>query len=376
MIERKVLKRFESKLFKNKALLIFGPRQVGKTTLMKNFYQSFDGEKQYLDCDILRDKNFLTDINPQAIKPLLGGCKLLCIDEAQRVSNIGLSLKILIDNFPEMQIIATGSSSFEIANQVNEPLTGRKYTFMLLPFSTSELWKHHGGVREHNELENRLIYGFYPEIVLHSEDAVGRLYELTGSYLYKDIFEHKAIRNPQLLNHILKALAYQVGSQVSYNEIAQLTKSSPKTVESYVYLLEQCFVIFRLHSFSRKLRNELSKSVKIYFYDNGVRNALISNLNPLSMRDDVGKLWENYLVSERKKHLLQVQSKAESYFWRTTQQQEIDYLEIIDNQINTFEFKFSANQKARLSKTFSNNYPNHTFQGIHNENYWEFVGVV
>jgi predicted AAA+ superfamily ATPase len=250
----------------------------------------------------------------------------------------------------------------------------------MLPFSTQELWKDKGGIAESGSLEQRLIFGYYPDIVNYPSDAQTALAEIANSYLYKDIFQHEEIRNSELLNKLLSALAYQIGNQVSFNELAKVTQSSPKTVERYIELLEQSFVIFRLNSYSKNLRNELSKSRKIYFYDNGIRNAIIGAFQPISNRNDIGALWENYLISERYKYLTSNGLLPKSYFWRTTQQQEIDYLEIAQQEdgsevINTFEMKYNPNKSARLSKTFSNAYSNHTFEVLNSENYWEFVGV-
>jgi uncharacterized protein len=373
VLKRNLEKNIHHFLFKKRAIIIYGPRQVGKTTVMKSIFNEFKDHKIFLDCDLEENRVQLTNVSLSQLKIMLGNAVLLCIDEAQRVHNIGLTLKILVDNFPNLQVIATGSSAFEMANDIKEPLTGRKFEFLMLPFSTQELWNHTSGFAENAALETRLIYGYYPDVVNFPEEARARIEELASSYLYKDIFEFEEIRSSGLINNLLKALAYQVGSQVSYNELALITKSSPKTVERYMRLLEQCFVVFRLHSFSRNLRNELSKSFKVYFYDNGIRNALISAFNPIGLRDDVGKLWENYLVSERLKYLHNQQLKRSNYFWRTTQQQEIDYIEEYDNQLFAYEFKLQNANKAKLTKTFANAYPNHTFKAIDKENYWEFV---
>jgi predicted AAA+ superfamily ATPase len=367
-------------LAKRKVVIVYGPRQVGKTTLVKKLYEEYVGAKQFIDCDFEDQRSLLTNISRERFAILLGDTKLLCIDEAQRVENIGLTLKIIHDNFKEVTVIATGSSSFEMANSIKEPLTGRKIEHIMLPFSTQELWKANGGIAESGALEQRLIYGYYPDVVNYPVDAQSALSEIANSYLYKDIFQFEEIRNSELLNKLLAALAYQVGNQVSFNELAKVTKSSPKTVERYIELLEQSFVIFRLNSYSKNLRNELSKSKKIYFYDNGIRNAIVGAFQPLSNRNDIGALWENYLVSERYKYWTSKGLLPKSYFWRTTQQQEVDYLEMDQNEqgeeeLHTYEMKFNSNKKARLSKTFSGAYTNHSFSVINSENYWEFVGV-
>ncbi len=357
-----------------KVLVLLGPRQVGKTTLMRNIFNEFTETKVWFNCDLEEDRLELGNVTLNNLKIKLAGIKLICIDEAQRVKNIGLTLKIMYDNFSDIQIMVTGSSALDIANEINEPLTGRKIELNLYPFSTAELWQHFGGINENKNLEQRLVFGFYPDIVNNMQNAPKLLSELTSSYLFKDIFMYEEIRSSDLLEKILKALAYQVGSMVSYNEIANLCKVSAKTVERYVKLLEQSFVIFRLPSFAKNIRNELSKSQKIYFYDNGIRNAIIGNFDPVFKRIDIGQLWENYLVSERKKYLNNSEQNHQLYFWRTKQQQEIDLIEINKDEIFAFEFKWQNAKKVRLSKTFSNTYTN-TFKAIDKENYWEFVVV-
>ncbi len=380
MIQRDQELHIAQSLSRRKIVIIYGPRQVGKTTLMKKIYNDFEGPKQYIDCDFEDQRAALTGATMVQFKALVGDTKLLCIDEAQRVENIGLTLKILHDNFKEVTVVATGSSSFEMANTIKESLTGRKIEHIMLPISTKDLWKHHGGIMENGALEQRLIYGFYPDVVSYPADAQEALIEIATSYLYKDIFQFQELRNSELLNKLLAALAYQIGNQVSYNELAQLTNTSPHTVERYIDLLEKAFVIFKLSSYSNNLRNELSKSKKIYFYDNGIRNAIIRSFKPLSLRNDIGALWENYLVSERYKNLTSQGIYPQKHFWRTTQRQEIDYLELDrdakgEELIHAYEMKYNPKKKARLSKTFSGAYPNHTFQIINSENYWEFVGV-
>lgn len=380
MIHRSQELHIRQSLSRRKVVIIYGPRQVGKTTLMKKLFNEFEGPKQYIDCDFEDQRAALTGATMVQFRALVGNVKLLCIDEAQRVENIGLTLKILHDNFEDVTVVATGSSSFEMANTIKESLTGRKIEHIMLPISTKDLWNHHGGLMESGALEQRLIYGHYPDIVTHPADAKEALREIASSYLYKDIFLYQDIRNSELVNKLLAALAYQVGNQVSYNELAKLTNASPHTVERYIDLLEKAFVIFKLPSYSKNLRNELSKSKKIYFYDNGIRNAVIRAFNPLSLRNDIGALWENYLISERYKNLTSQEVKPQSYFWRTTQQQEVDYIEIHQNkqgeeELKVFEMKYNQKRSSRLSKTFSGAYPNHTFEVINSKNYWNFVGV-
>lgn len=375
MVIRDIEAQLEKYAQLDKVIVLLGPRQVGKTTLMKKYFNKAEVAKLWLDCDFEEDRNILSNVTMNRLKTLLGQTKLLCIDEAQRVKNIGLTLKILADNFKDVKVMVTGSSVFDMANEINEPLTGRKIEMLLYPFSTKELFQSNGGFKENANLETRLIYGFYPDVVNNPENAKKLLSELTSSYLYKDIFLYEEIRSSHLLENLLKALAYQIGSQVSYNELAQLSKVSSKTIERYIKLLEQAFVIFRLPSYSKNLRNELSKSQKIYFYDNGIRNALIGAFGPFNLRNDIGQLWENYLVSERLKSLNNSENKKQLYFWRTKQQQEIDLVEENDSHLNAYEFKYTNAAKAKLTKTFSNAYPNSMFEAIDKDNYLKFVGI-
>ncbi len=286
------------------------------------------------------------------------------IDEAQKVNNIGLTLKLIIDNIPGVQVVATGSSAFDLRNKLNEPLTGRKFEYHLYPFSVNEMVNHTSAIEENRLLEQRMIYGLYPDIVNNSADSVVLLKELTNSYLYKDIFSYRDIRNPDGLNNLLKALALQIGNEVSYNELGRSLGLDKETVERYLDLLEKVFVVFRLNSFSRNIRNELKKSKKVYFYDNGVRNAIVNNFNPLALRSDVGALWENFVVSERRKFIDYNGLYCNTYFWRTHSQQEIDYIEEVDGTLHTYEFKLNDNKKSALPQIFSSAYPESTFKVI------------
>ncbi len=295
------------------------------------------------------------------------------IDEAQRVKNIGLTMKLMVDNIKGIQLVATGSSAFDLANEINEPLTGRKWEYYLLPFSTQELIANSGTIEERRLLGHRLVFGMYPDVVNNPGQEREILHNLTGSYLYKDIFSFQDIRKPELIERLLEALALQVASEVSYNELGQLLQVDPSTVQRYIDLLEKAFVIFRLRSFSRNVRNELKKSRKIYFYDNGIRNALISSFNPPETRGDIGALWENFMVSERTKLLYNKQHYAGQFFWRTKQQQEIDYIEEAEGTLAAYEFKWNPKKKSRFSKTFLNAYPNHTTGIITPDNYIDFL---
>ena len=318
-------------------------------------------------------RNLLTDATSSALKHLIGNARIIMIDEAQRVKNIGLTMKLIIDNFKNIQLVATGSAALEFANEINEPLTGRKWEYRLLPLSTQELATHTGLLEERRLMEHRLVYGMYPDVVIHPGEEREILYNLTGSYLYKDIFTFQEIRKPEVIEKLLEALALQVTAEVSYNELAQLVQVDTATVQRYVDLLEKAFVVFRLRSFSRNVRNELKRSRKIYFYDNGIRNALIANFSPPDIRVDTGALWENFLVSERTKRLYNNQEHAGQFFWRTKQQQEIDYIEEADGILLACEFKWNPGRKTRFSKTFLSAYPDHITQTITPDNYMDFL---
>ncbi|MEA1887137.1 MAG: ATP-binding protein, partial [Bacteroidota bacterium] len=307
------------------------------------------------------------------LRNIIGLNKLIVIDEAQRVKDIGLTLKLIIDNFQGIQLIVTGSSALELSNNINEPLTGRKFEFYLYPFSSCELREVNGQFEETKNLSTRLVYGMYPDVINNPGNERLILNNLASSYLYRDALTYQEIRKPELLDNLLGALALQISSQVSYNELAQLLGTDPDTISRYIRLLEKAYIIFRLNSFSRNLRNELKRSRKIYFYDNGIRNAIIGNFNNPDNRDDTGALWENFLISERIKYYQYNNLFAQRYFWRTAQQQEIDYVEEIDGQLNIYEFKWRSHRKNKFSITFTNNYKVSSSEHITNENYWDFV---
>ena len=346
MITRTLQQRIEGNLFKGKAIIVIGARQVGKSTLFRQITEKLEEPVLMLNCDEPEVKELLAGMNLTELKLMIGKHRVVVIDEAQRVSEIGMTLKRITDNFPEVQLLVTGSSSFELQNRLNEPLTGRKYEYHLFPISTRELLEHGGLIAVKQSLESRLIYGSYPDIVNHADEAKELLMNIAGSYLYKDILALEDVRRPALLEKLLVALALQVGSEISYNEIAQTVGSDSKTVEKYIDLLEKCYIVFRLGAFNRNLRTELKKSKKVYFYDNGIRNAVIQNFAPLSMRNDVGALWENFFISERIKANEYEGRYAKSYFWRTTQQQEIDYIEEADGQFTVFEMKWNPRKKT------------------------------
>ena len=369
-IEAKIVKDFNRK----KIITLLGPRQVGKTTLLEQIVEKI-GNKDILilNCDDEDDCSLLQGRSSTELKNLIGKHSLIMIDEAQRVEDIGLTLKKMGDLKTSTNIIVTGSSSLGLGDKINEPATGRLIEYNLFPFTTAELATDTSWREEHRMLNQRLIYGMYPEVVMHPEDARRTLMTICNSYLYKDILSYDGIRKHSLLQNLVRALALQLGSEVSYNELAQLTGADKLTVEKYIDLLEKCFVVFRLPSYSRNLRNEIKKGKKIYFYDNGIRNALLSNFAQPEFRTDMGALWENFLVSERLKRNVYKGTYAQMYFWRTQTQQEIDYIEECDGQLRTFEFKWNPKTKASLPKAFNEAYPGSSFEIITPENYEGFV---
>ena len=375
-IQRDLTAVLDSKIGKGKVLLLIGPRQVGKTTLLKNMLESVSTEKkvQFWNCDESDVRQFLSEANSAKLKSFVGNSDFIVIDEAQRVKDIGLTIKLLHDSFPNVQLAVTGSSSLDLSNSINEPLTGRKFEYNLFPFSTNELVNHTSMLEEMRQLQNRLVYGFYPDVVNNPGEEKEILTNIVNSYLYKDVFEFQDIRKSSVIEKLVQALALQVGSEVSFNELGNLLGIDTVTVQRYVDLLEKAYVIFHIRSYSRNVRNELKKSIKIYFYDNGVRNSVISNFSPVEIRSDIGALWENFLISERIKNNAYHNKHAKYYFWRTTQKQEIDFIEEVDQNLFAYEFKYNpkkANSKCPL--TFSNNYPNVPFDVITSENYMDFV---
>jgi predicted AAA+ superfamily ATPase len=371
MINRILSDDIRKRLFTGKVIIVTGPRQVGKTTLIKSLLSSFENVL-FLDGDDPTIINLLGRPNTAQIRQIIGNHKIVFIDESQRIQDIGLTAKIVVDQMPEVQLILSGSSSFELLNQTNEPLTGRKWTFSLWPVNWMEWQSHSGFVKAEMDLENRLVTGFYPEILMNQNISEILLKELTESYLYKDILMLSGIKKPEIIQKLVQALAWQVGNEVIYAEVAEICGLDPKTVASYVEILERAFVVFRLPSFSRNLRNEIKSSRKIYFYDNGIRNAVIGQFQPVQLRNDTGVLWENFLISERRKIINSNKLIVNQYFWRTKQQQEVDYVEEANNQIAGFEFKWNPKHAKRLPLTFSNSY-NASGQCITRENFREFI---
>ena len=372
MIERLLYKTIENKLFAGKIIILTGARQVGKTTLLKQLLRQKEGVL-WLNGDELQLQNLFANASADRLLSEFSNSKIVILDEAQRIENIGLRLKLIADSDSEVQVIATGSSAFELANKVNEPLTGRKWEYQMFPLSFGEMVAHHGKLKEMRMLPRRIIYGYYPEVVTNDGNEVEILKLLTDAYLYKDILSWESIKHPDKLQTLLRALAYQVGSQVSYNELSQMCSMDSKTVERYINLLEQCYIIFRLPSFSRNLRHELKSSRKIYFYDNGIRNALIADYRAPEVRQDIGALWENFVIAERMKSNEYYHRWVNRYFWRTKQQQEIDYLEEGGGNLHAYEMKWNPRAKASITKTFTDAYPNTDFQVITPDNIAEFL---
>lgn len=373
MLQRELLSIIQNRLFQQKAIVITGPRQAGKTTLIRLLLNQINEPYVWFNADEPNVPNLFRLATSFELKNLIGKNKIIVIDEAQRIKGIGLTLKLIVDTFPNVQVIATGSSSFDLLDEINEPLTGRKFEYQLYPFSFGELSKEHGSIEEKRLMNHRLVFGSYPDVVNNFDDSIEILNLLADSYLYKDLFRIESIKKPELIVKLLQLLSHQVGSEVSYNELAQNLSSDPKTVEKYIGLLEKTFVVFRLPALSRNLRNEIKKSRKVYFYDNGIRNAIINNFNPINIRQDVGVLWENYLISERIKLAEYNRIHANHFFWRTKLQQEVDYIEEREGRMWAYEFKFNPSKSAYLSKTFIKAYPNSVFQLINTSNYSEFL---
>ena len=373
MVNRLITSTIKRKFFRGKAIIVVGPRQVGKTTLLKMLANEYDRKILVWNCDEPDVRRKLTEPTSTMLGNETTGYDIVFIDEAQRVQNIGITLKLIIDNYPDKQVVVTGSSAIELSNYINEPLTGRKYEYVLFPFSAEELVAENGLQEEQRLLERRLIYGTYPEVVNNPGEERETLTNLVSSYLYKDIFAFQDVRKPEIIEQLLQALALQVGSEVSFNELGRLLGLNSVTVQRYIDLLEKSYVIFHLRSFSRNVRSELKKSRKIYFCDNGVRNALIGDYKPLALRTDAGALWENYLISERMKHNAYNAFYGKSYFWRTQQQQEVDYIEDYDGVLHSYEFKWSGSKQPKLTDSFAKNYPDHTFTVVNRDNYHNFI---
>lgn len=368
MIHRILEDKTRNLLGGSKAIIILGARQVGKSTLLKELMTG-KNDVMWLNGDDLDVQNLFSNMSSSRIRSIIGNNKFVVVDEAQRIPDIGIRLKLITDQVDGVQVIATGSSSFELTSKVNESLTGRKREFKMFPLTFSEMVNHTNLLDEMRMIPHRMTYGYYPEVVNNPGDEHAVLKELVDSYLYKDILVLEGVHKPDKVVRLLKALALQIGSQVSYNEIGNLIGMDSKTVEKYIDILEKSFIVFRLGSFARNQRNELKASRKVYFWDLGVRNMLISNLSQIENRTDTGQLWENFAVAERMKKKAYDGGFAQSWFWRTLQQKEIDYIEEQDGQLSAYEFKWSVRKSAaKCPNHFTEAYPDATFTVITPEN--------
>jgi len=372
MYLRTLENKIKEKINSGKAVIIVGARQVGKTTLVRKVLENTN--YLFLDGDDPTIRNMLSNPNTGQIKAILAGNKTVFIDEAQRIEGIGLTLKIITDQFNDVQLFISGSYSFDLENKLNEPLTGRKWEYELFPITWEEYENKLGFLKAEQHLENRLLYGFYPDILNNQGNEREVLKNLVNSYLYRDILAFSEIRKPEILEKLVQALALQIGSEVNFNELSQIVGINKNTVQKYIEILEKGYIIFRLNSFSRNVRNEIKRNRKIYFYDNGVRNMIIGNFNPIDLRPDKGALWENFLISERRKQNIYKDTFAKMYFWRTKQQQEIDFVEEKEGVITGYEFKWNEKKKPKLPETFVKTY-NAKAQVINRVNFREFVIV-
>ena len=372
MIPRDVSELFKNDINKHKALVLLGARQVGKTTLLRALSKDWEN-MLWLTGDELETQKMFENPTITRFKAEFSDVQFLIIDEAQRLPNVGLGLKIITDYLPHIQLLVTGSSAFELSNYLNESLMGRTFEYRLYPVSFTEMANYHTLRNEKQLLLYRMVYGYYPDVVMNPQDAKKILQNLIQNFLYKDMLLLEGVKKPDKIVKLLQALAFQVGNQVSYNELGRTVGMNTATVEKYITLLEQSFVLFRLGSFARNLRAELSKSRKIYFYDNGIRNALIGNFATIETRADTGALWENFLISERLKLLHNNERWVQRFFWRTTEQQEVDYVEEEDGVLRAFEFKWNMTSKVKVSKTFSRAYPNSIISIITPDNYGSFI---
>lgn len=354
-IDRLLKKTLEAKWNSGKIIIVTGPRQVGKTTLIRQLCEE-EGNYLFINGDDSEDKLLLENAGENKLRNIIGGKKTVFVDEAQRIPNIGLLLKIIHDQIKDVRVIVSGSSALDLASATNESLTGRKLEYNLLPLSWTEMKNYFGFAQHFKNISNYLVFGSYPEIINDYENRIENLKELTNSYLYRDILQLSSIRKPETLDKLLIALALQLGNEVNYNELAQTVGIDRGTIEQYISLLEKTFIVFRLQPLARNVRNEINTSRKIYFYDNGIRNAIIRDFKPLELRQDVGALWENFLIVERMKSNIYNAKNVRSYFWRTYQQQEIDYIEEANGFFNAYEFKWNDKKQGRFSKTFLENY--------------------
>lgn len=374
-INRTIENKIKDRLFKGKIIIIYGARQVGKTTLAKKLLSDYGSNGRYLNCEQLSVERGLNQLEAEKIKSFLGSYKLIILDEAQNIANIGKILKIIVDTYPEMQIIATGSSSFDLSQKISEPLTGRAFTFILYPLSLAEIKREKDMFFIESKLENLLRFGSYPEVFQLAEDrARERLNEISSNYLYKDVLKFEGVKKAGIIKNLLAALALQLGQEVSYSELANTLGINRLTVQKYIDILEQSFVIFKLNAFARNKRKEISKSIKVYFYDLGIRNSLVENYNNLEIRSDTGALWENFCIIERKKTNEDKSRFANSFFWRTYDQKELDYIEEAGGEIIGFEFKWNDKKSYKPPADFIKKY-NARVEKVDRSNYWKFLGL-
>ncbi|MBC8525869.1 MAG: ATP-binding protein [Candidatus Cloacimonetes bacterium] len=376
-IPQKQLENLEKLLCPNKVIIIYGARRVGKTTLLHKFLEKQKDNQEkilFINGDDIIVRQFLESQSINKLKEFVGNNTLLIIDEAQYISQVGLNLKLIVDHIQDIKVIATGSSSFELAKDIGEPLTGRKYTLKLFPLAQMEIGQIENRHETQSNLESRIIYGSYPEIVIMNDNQKRKEYlkELISSYLFKDILALEGIKHSKKLLNLLQLIAFQIGKEVSHNELGKQLGMSKNTVERYLDLLQKVFVIFKRNGFSRNIRKEITKSPRYYFYDNGIRNALIANFNPLNLRNDKGQLWENYIAVELLKKQEYRRIQANNYFWRTYDKKEIDIIEERDGKLFAYEIKWQT-KKTKPPKEWEENYPNSEFNVINNENYLDFI---
>jgi len=374
--KRALLKEFEKKVRPNKVLILLGARRVGKTKLIQDYLETISKEKYLaLNGEDVNDAELLKERSVANYKRVLDGIEILAIDEAQHIPEIGLILKLIVDSIDGIKVIATGSSMFDMTNNLGEPLVGRKNTLYLFPFSQIEFSEFENYKQTTENLEQRLLFGGYPELEQYTDwnEKQDYLYEIVNSYLLKDILIYEGIKSSTKIYDLLKMIAFQVGKEVSLQELGNQLQISKNTVERYLDLLSKVFVLYKINGFNRNLRKEITKSSRWYFYDNGIRNTLINNFNRLDMRNDVGELWENYLASERIKNQNYQKMKRDNYFWRTYDQQELDWLEVNNESLAGFEFKWNENRKSKIPTAFAKAYPDATFEIINRQNYLDFI---
>lgn len=375
LIRRKIYKKLLEALIPNKVVVLLGARRTGKTFLLKKILEASQDKYLLLNGDDYSTHDLLANSSIENYQKIFSKIKLLAIDEAQKIPKIGIKLKLAVDNVEGLKIIATGSSAFDLSNKLGEPLTGRKKTFILFPISQSEHSQYENVLETQNRLHSKLIYGNYPEL-LHlksDKDKAAYLHEIANSYLLKDILEFDGIKNASIIHDLLRLIAFQIGQEVSLNELSNKLGIHKATVAKYLDLLSKVFIIFKVSGFSRNMRKEISKMDRWYFYDNGIRNILIRNFNELNFRNDVGMLWENYLISERVKYQNYEHILVHNYFWRTYQQQEIDWVEDRNGQLYAYEIKWNSTKKAKIPSAWKKNYPNAEFKLINPQNYLSWI---